>query len=224
MGICSELRHPNIIRVLDYGSYQDFEFIVMEYAPGRGLDEALQDATLAEVVEVFRQVGRGVEYAHSKNIVHRDLKPENVQVGFDGSVKVLDFGLAKELDEGHLTATVESKFTLAYASPEQICNFRDVRETTDQFSLGVMLYEALARQSPFRDLTMMGRLSEENNSIPLRTVRPELHQVGEVLSRMMTYRPEDRYESVEQALAAFEIACAGEACHCPDPARELSCV
>jgi len=152
--ILARLQHPHIARLLDGGLTEDgLPYFAMEYVDGRPIDDYCDEQRLSvgERLALFSTVCKAVLYAHSNLIVHRDLKPENILVTEDGQVKLLDFGIAKVLaaDEPSLTRTGGRVLTPAYASPEQVLG-EPVNTSTDIYSLGVILYELLAGQRPYR--------------------------------------------------------------------------
>ena len=154
--ILSRLRHPNIAQLLDAGVTDDGRpYFVLEYIVGVPIDEYANehDLDVDGRLELFDQVCRAVTYAHTSLIVHRDLKPSNVLVTEDGTVKLLDFGIAKILDADdqdghHMTRTGAALMTPAYASPEQ-ARGEPVSTLSDIYSLGVILYELLTGLRPY---------------------------------------------------------------------------
>lgn len=154
--ILAELQHPNIARLLDGGVTESgAPYYVMEYIEGPPVDIYCQEKDLGirEKLELFRQVCAAVSYAHSQLIVHRDLKPSNIIVTSDGTVKLLDFGIAKVLSADATdalgTATQLGMMTPAYASPEQIRGEK-VTTASDVYSLGVVFYELLTGDRPYQ--------------------------------------------------------------------------
>ncbi len=150
----AQLDHPNIARLLDADSLPDgTPYFVMEYVDGVPLDEYCQDrkSTIADRLKLFRVVCEAVQFAHRHAVIHRDLKPSNILVRSDGTVKLLDFGIAKHLDvidAEDLTRTGLRLLTPAYASPEQIRG-EQAAIHTDVYSLGVILYKLLTGRLPF---------------------------------------------------------------------------
>jgi hypothetical protein len=154
-----ELRHPNIVRILDAGSLtaesgdpnDEQPYFIMEWVED-GLDIATycrqHDLGLRERVELFCQVCEGVAYAHSQGVVHRDLKPQNVLVDGKGTPRLLDFGISSRPEEDGDHALMQSAMTLAYASPEQLAK-QPVGPASDIYSLGVILYELVAGCRPY---------------------------------------------------------------------------
>jgi Tol biopolymer transport system component/predicted Ser/Thr protein kinase len=162
--VVSALNHPNILTIHEIGFENGMRFIASEYVDGRTLRTIIRgdELELKEVLEIAIQVASALETAHRKNIVHRDIKPENVMVREDGLVKVLDFGLAKLLKadgeaidtEAATKAKVMTQFgmilgTVNYMSPEQTRGVAAIDGRTDIWSLGVLIFEMLARRLPF---------------------------------------------------------------------------
>ena len=150
----ARLDHPFIARIYDADTVDGTPFFVMEYVDGLPLTEYCENlgSSLAERLELFRSACEAVQYAHSHALVHRDLKPSNILVKRDGSVRLLDFGIAKQLENAEnaadLTITGLRLMTPAYAAPEQMAG-KQVGLFTDIYSLGVVLYELLAGRLPF---------------------------------------------------------------------------
>ncbi len=146
----SALNHPNVAIVYDVGEAESGSFIVMELVEGRTLKSTIQgeQLTVEQIRAIAIQVADGLQAAHSKGIVHRDIKPENLLLTPEGGVKIMDFGIAK-LGDSQLTQTGMALGTLAYMSPEQLLA-DEVDYRSDLWSLGVVLYEMLTRELPFR--------------------------------------------------------------------------
>ena len=154
--ILASLEHPFIARFLDGGQTCDgLPFYAMEFVEGLPIDEycAAKNLSIDEKLKLFREVCAAVQYAHQNLVVHRDLKPKNILVCADGTPKLLDFGIGKILtpdaEEDPGTATQLGMMTPAYASPEQILGKR-IGTASDIYSLGVILYELLTGQKPYK--------------------------------------------------------------------------
>ncbi|MEO5898214.1 MAG: serine/threonine-protein kinase, partial [Vicinamibacterales bacterium] len=154
--ILAGLEHPNIARLLDGGNtIEGLPYFVMEYVDGQPIDEysRAQRLTIAQRLELFRQVCGAVSYAHQHLVVHRDIKPSNILVTADGVPKLLDFGIAKLLAVGDAEQSMATEpggltMTPQYASPEQLQGAR-VTTVSDVYALGVLLYELLAGRRPY---------------------------------------------------------------------------
>ncbi len=167
----SSLNHPNILTIFEVGESEGVTFLAMEFVEGETLRARLKrpPLSLEEALEVAEQVAKGLATAHRHGIVHRDLKPENIMLRVDGYVKVVDFGLAKVVlwvEDSKAETTPVSKATdsgvivgtLTYMSPEQ-ARARPVTPASDVFSFGIVLYEMLAGDHPFKADTAMDTLS-----------------------------------------------------------------
>ena len=211
--ILAGLDHRNIARLLDGGTTENgAPYVVMELVSGEPIDAYCDARNLAarDRVQIFLQVCAAVSYAHQNLVVHRDLKPNNILVTADGSVKLLDFGIAKLLDadartdvaEADATATTLRAMTLEYASPEQVSGAR-VTTASDVYSLGVVLYRLLTGKSPYRErATDAARMAEIlSDSMPTRPSQVERKLDGDldnILLLALRKEPLHRYASVEQ--------------------------
>jgi TolB-like protein len=211
------LSHPNILEVHDVGTFEGVPYLVEELLEGESLKERIGRGALpaSEAIGVAVQIARGLAAAHEKGIVHRDLKPANVFLTKHGAVKILDFGLAKlvesvavgEADTLTHAPTGATEFgqvlgTVAYMAPEQARGMA-VDQRADVFSFGVVLYEMLAGQRPFRGATatdtVAAILKEQPPPLPA-SVPPDLVAViGKCLAKV----PEKRYSSGSEVLAAL---------------------
>jgi serine/threonine protein kinase len=152
--IMASLNHPSIVRVLDYIEEPDMLAIVMEYLEGQNLDEWVQENGAMQqelLIPLFSKVLDAFEYAHDKNIVHRDIKPSNIFLDKNRDPKILDFGIAKLVQEGSkvLTQTGTQMGTPIYMSPEQVHDSKHIDHRSDIYSLGVTLWFCLAGKAPY---------------------------------------------------------------------------
>ncbi len=147
--IAAALNHPNVVTIFDTGKNADEIFITMEYVNGITLKEYLEknETAAPKLIEIMKEICVGVAYAHSKNVVHRDLKPANVMMGQDLRVKIMDFGLAKVVNESVADKT-SVKGTPLYMAPEQILGEK-VDQQSDIYSLGCTFYRMVAGRPPF---------------------------------------------------------------------------
>jgi tetratricopeptide (TPR) repeat protein len=208
----AQLDHPNIAHLLDWGSGENHPFLVTEYVDGLPIDEYCreQKCDLRSRLGLFLQICDAVEHAHHHLIVHRDLKPANILVKQDGTVKLLDFGIAKLLrGDGAVTITAALRMTPAYASPEQVRGDA-ITTASDIYSLAIVLYELLTGSLPYRLST---RTVEEASRAVLEqeAQRPKLaRDLGDILLKALRKEPERRYPSVEQLSADIHRYLNGE--------------
>jgi serine/threonine protein kinase len=153
--VMAKLQHPGIVALYDFYEEEDQLFIIMEYAEGMALDDfmASKGGKLEEdtAVKIMLNILEAMEYAHRKNVIHRDIKPSNIMVKEDLSIKILDFGIAKLMEEAqnhHLTQTKGAVGTVYYMSPEQI-KVQPLTPQTDIYSLGVVFYYMLEGNLPY---------------------------------------------------------------------------
>jgi serine/threonine protein kinase/tetratricopeptide (TPR) repeat protein len=173
----AQLNHPSIARIYDADTLSDgTPFFVMEYVEGLPLTDycAQNQCSVERRLQLFRQVCEAVEYAHSNAVIHRDLKPSNILVRSDGTIRLLDFGIAKQVESlevpAHQTMTGLRLMTPAYAAPEQIRGQR-LGVQTDVYSLGVVLYELLCDRLPF-DLSNLAPAEAETVLLEHEPPRP----------------------------------------------------
>jgi serine/threonine protein kinase len=207
------LNHPNIVTIYEIAEEDDQTFIVMEYVDGVSLRTKVDDknVTVEEVLHLIEQICEGLTKAHQADIVHRDIKPENILIDNDGRVKILDFGLAKLKGVSKLTKETSTLGTIHYMSPEQLQG-KEVDHRSDIWSLGVVLYEMLTGEVPFKgeyepavmyavlnevhepikgDRTGMSRQLERIINISLEKDRDLRYQnVSELIADLNTEKPE----------------------------------
>jgi eukaryotic-like serine/threonine-protein kinase len=143
------LNHPNICTIYGIEEFDGTHFIAMEFVDGRTLQSKKTSLSPKQAIDIGIQIAEGIAAAHEQGIVHRDIKPENIMLRKDGSVVVMDFGVARLRGASRLTKEGSTVGTVGYMSPEQVQGF-DADHRSDLFSLGVILYELLAGRSPFR--------------------------------------------------------------------------
>ena len=198
----------HIVRVLDYGADQDTHYLVMDFVPGQDLGQLLEERgalPYPTALELARQVALALEHAHRHDIVHRDIKPSNIMVHTDGSVRVLDFGIARAQSSPNVTV---SGFVGSpnYAAPEQVMG-RPVDIRADIYSLGIVLYRMLSGELPFQGDTPWAVVSQHVAAMPppLEEVRPGLPgSVVRLVNRAMAKRPEDRFQTPRELVEAID--------------------
>ena len=208
------LRHPGLVRVEAAGAHGDRVFLACELITGaRTLDEAWFGLSLRERAALIRDVAAAVGHAHAQGVVHRDLKPGNVLVGEDGRPTVIDFGVGLSRSLERLTATGTSVGTPYWMAPEQATGDRQaIGPASDVWSLGVLLYQALTEQLPFRGATLLEQRSiiVRGDPIPPSRLAPEVpHQLEAICLRALRREPDERYASGQDLAAALDRWLAG---------------
>lgn len=197
--VSCNLSHPNIVRVYDVGLSGNNYYFSMERLKGHTLRQRIEnynaenrEFAVAEVTDIARQLIDALRYAH-RYIVHRDLKPENIWLSEDGTVKLMDFGIARAYSNSQLTQTGMTLGTAYYMAPEQRLASKEVDWRADQYALGVVLYELLTGTIP------MGAVK------PLDKARRDLpKRYADALMRAMSPKPDDRWPSLNDLLAEVE--------------------
>lgn len=201
--LLASLNHPSIVRVIDAGHVEDGRpYLAMEYVDGVSIDTYSARLEIAERLKLFLSVCEGVSHAHRRLIIHRDLKPSNILVDSSGQPKLLDFGIARLLDESaDANQTTERLLTPNYASPEQ---FRGGNQTTatDVYSLGAVLYKVLTGRSPHESDDGHSQVSDilagaREIPAPSRLNGKLSTELDWILAKALRPEAEDRYSSVD---------------------------
>ncbi|MGH8186067.1 MAG: serine/threonine-protein kinase, partial [Steroidobacteraceae bacterium] len=198
--VSCNLSHPNIVRVHDVGMSGNYYYFSMERLKGHTLRQRIdayhsenREFSIMEVTDIAKQLIDALRYAH-RYIVHRDLKPENIWLADDGTVKLMDFGIARAYTSAQLTQTGITLGTAYYMAPEQRVAAKDVDWRADQYSLGVVLYELLAGTLP------VGAVR------PLETIRRDLpKRYARALMRAMAPKADDRFASLNDLLTEMAV-------------------
>jgi serine/threonine protein kinase len=149
--LSASLDHPGIIKINDFGSHEDFEYIIMPYISGGNLQERIKEKPSMdyhEVISIIKEIAEALQYAHSKHVVHRDIKPANIMFNEQGRIVITDFGISKNMDNSELTMPNTVLGSPKYMSPEQIKG-EPVDARSDLYSLGLIFYEMLTGKHPF---------------------------------------------------------------------------
>lgn len=203
----ARLDHRGIVRILDYGRAGKHLFIAMELVEGRSLAQVLiEEGALASTraIRYARGVLDALAHAHANGVLHRDIKPANVMIGNDGRVVVIDFGLARALDDAALTARGQCYGSPSYLAPERFLADK-YDERADLYSVGVLLYEMLANELPYPG----GRRAQPAR--PLRVHRPDLaRSLDIVVTKAMAADPARRFADADDMYTALAEPTIGE--------------
>ena len=199
----SAMNHPNICTIHSIEEYNNQLFIVMEFVEGKTLKDKKDSISQKQILEIGIQVAEGLAAAHEKGIVHRDIKPENIMIRKDGIAQIMDFGLAKlykDSNVSRLTKAGSTVGTMGYMSPEQVQGL-DVDHRTDIFSFGVVLYELLAGESPFKGMHETAIMYEIVNveAPPISTVKDGIDpELDEIILECLEKDKDERYQSAKE--------------------------
>ncbi|MDO5150185.1 MAG: Stk1 family PASTA domain-containing Ser/Thr kinase [Oscillospiraceae bacterium] len=206
----SMLSHPNIVKVLDVGYNEEMRFIVMEYIDGITLKDYIEmkgrldwNETSHLVIQILRALG----HAHDRGIIHRDVKPQNIMMFEDGTIKVMDFGIAKFTYELGITATAQTIGSVHYISPEQASG-KMTDGTSDIYSVGIVLYELLTGRKPFDTENPLTVALMQMNDIPVRprSINPDISVgVEEIILKAIEKNPSDRYHTARDMINDIEM-------------------
>jgi serine/threonine protein kinase len=228
------VKHPNVVAAQDADEDRGVHFLVMDYVEGRDLDRVVRERgplSVIEAVDYLIQAARGLEAAHAQGIIHRDIKPGNLMLDADGTVRVLDLGLAPIVDTanpfnkttgGRLTASGMYMGTIDYMAPEQAQDSHRADHRADIYSLGCTLYYLLTGREPFPGDTVLKRMiaHRERPAPSLRTARPGIPpKLEAAYVKMMAKRPEARPASMTELISILED-CKTQAAPAKPPAGE----
>ena len=236
----AKLSNPNVVAVIDAGEDDGRPYIVFEYVEGETLKQRVSRLGALEATEALAyaiEVSQALEVAHDRGMVHRDVKPQNVLIESGGQAKLTDFGISRQLDEEGMTAEGKVVGTTDYVAPEQAMG-RTVDQRADIYALGVVLFEMLTGDVPFKASNQVGvAMKHVTEDLPdLQVIRPDLSATtAGVVERATAKEPEDRYPTAEDLTrdlrAALEVEAiraggtTGEATSIldavPIPARQL---
>jgi serine/threonine protein kinase len=207
------LKHANIVQVQDFGVDNHIPFIVMDYASHGTLGQRHPRGThipLHVVLLYVRQIAEALQYAHDERVIHRDIKPENLLLGSNNEVLVSDFGIATIAHSSRSQDIQEMAGTLAYMAPEQIQG--KPRFASDQYALGILVYEWLSGERPFHGTPI--EVATQHMLVtppPLHEKMPQISSdIGYVVMTALSKDPKDRFRSVRAFAVAFEQACMGQ--------------
>jgi hypothetical protein len=212
----ARLQHPCIVPIYDVGQADGTHWFAMELVAGRNLAQALTelptrplratgDGHIAQATEIVARVAEALHHAHEQRVLHRDVKPHNILLGDDDSVRLVDFGLARDDDRHHASRSGEFAGTPHYASPEQLAGSKRALDgRSDVFSLGVVLYELLSGARPFDGETTQQIVDQirTRDPRPLRSIAPRVpHDLQVVCHKALEKEALDRYQSAGEFAA-----------------------
>src|ERR671925_2396310 len=205
----AQLNHPHVVGVIDAGEDESRPYIVFEYVEGETLKDRIRRLgrlPVSEAVAYAIEIARALESAHASRLVHRDVKPQNVLIDPDGRAKVTDFGIARSLEAQGLTATGRVLGTTDYVSPEQALG-HEVTGQSDIYSLGIVLYEMLTGEAPFKaDTQVAVAMKHVRDPLPdVQRRRPEISAaLAAVVEHAAAKETQNRYQTVSEMVHDLE--------------------
>ncbi|MEW6355649.1 MAG: protein kinase [Planctomycetota bacterium] len=215
----AQLEHPNVVGIHAVGEAEGRHFIEMQYVEGQTLAQIIArrgPVPLDEAIRIIRDIARALGAAHAKGIIHRDIKPDNIMTDREGTVKVMDFGLARSEAASAITGDGQVIGTPLYMSPEQ-CDGMPADARSDIYSLGATLYKMLTGKPPFTGETPLAVMRQHADTPPPSVKRDLPHlpdAVCALIQKMLAKDPNDRFQNCDQLLAALDDA------HRPPPTEE----
>jgi serine/threonine protein kinase len=206
--LLAQLDHPNIIKVFDFGSWENFFYISFEYFPSRNLRKALKQRTFAiqDQRNVLMQILLALQIAHQNKIIHRDLKPENILIDDHLTVKIADFGLAHVDDDTHLTMPSALIGTPAYMAPEQVKG-EMISYQSDIFSLGIIIYELFTGKHPFvgKDAAeTLNNILKGYTASHRKSCQSLPGDLQQIIANCLQADPAKRYKNINQIIEQFD--------------------
>ncbi len=215
--LAANLKHPNIVVIYEFGTLEGVVYIAMEYLGGQNLAGLVRKEGALDplrILKITSHVASALDYAHSQGLVHRDIKPSNIMIGAGDHVTVTDFGIAKAAAATALTTTGKIFGTPEYMSPEQAMGTRELDARSDNYSLGVVLYQMFTGQVPFSGETPLGvmRCHADQPPPPPSQINPAISPAVEaVLLKALAKEREKRYQRAGDMALALEAALCEEA-------------
>jgi serine/threonine protein kinase len=202
----ANLKHDNIVNIIDFGKTEDVYFIAMEYIEGKSLKDLMHAVEFVPydiALTIAREISQGLCHAHQKGVVHRDIKPANIMIGLDGGIKIADFGLAQAQDLISVTVTGSIVGTPAYMSPEQTSG-KKIDHRSDLFSLGVVIYEMITGRKPFSGQNYSSIIHEIMTVVPPKPfeANPLIpREISAIIEKLLNKDPEQRQQNAGEIVA-----------------------
>jgi serine/threonine protein kinase/tetratricopeptide (TPR) repeat protein len=207
--LARQITHKNVCRMYDLGEEEGTVFISMEYVPGESLDKIIRmtgPLPPETVINYCRQIGEGLAEAHKLGVVHRDLKPHNIMIDEGGTVKIMDFGIARSIETKGLTKDGALIGTPEYMSPEQ-AQGKSADNRSDMYALGIVMYEMLTGKVPFSGDTPFAIALKQKDEAPVPPIALDdriLEPLNSIVMKCLEKDPAKRYQSAEEFLADLE--------------------
>jgi serine/threonine-protein kinase len=201
----SLLQHQNIVSIYEYGEENGYRFFAMQYIDGENLERRIhgkKNMQISEIIDISKQICRGLRYAHAQNVIHRDIKPQNILIDKQNIVRISDFGIAKIFSAQDITLTGVTVGTPEYMSPEQ-AEGKDVDAQSDIYSLGIVMYEMLTKTPPFLGNNPIAIAYKHVHEIPIppSVKRRDIPKRLElIILKALKKEKKDRYSSVNEML------------------------
>jgi hypothetical protein len=225
----ARLNHPHVVTVIDFGEDGGTPYIVLEFVEGETLKQYIRRMgrlSVGEAVAYAIEIGRALSAAHSERLVHRDVKPQNVLIDLEGRAKVTDFGIARSLEAHGLTATGRVLGSTDYVSPEQALG-QEVAEQSDVYSLGIVLYEMLTGEPPFKAESQVAvAMKHVREQMPdVQQIRPDISSaLASIVDRATAKELGNRYPSIDSFVHDLEQALGIEAARAGETTGEATTV
>jgi len=201
----AKLDHPHIVKIFDFGVHDDQLYMAMQLLPGGNLEGKQRSLSLVEISQILDQICSALDYAHESGVIHRDLKPSNVMLDAKGNALLADFGIAKVANrQTQLTQAGMTPGTPSYMSPE-MWQGAHLTPTVDIYALGIMIFEMLTGDVPFKADTLYHLMYKHVSEPPplLRDLSPQFERFDPVIQRALAKNPADRYPSAGELAEAF---------------------
>ncbi len=206
----ANLVHPHIVRVLEFGLEESNPFLVMDYAPNGSLRQKHDRGTRLtpqEILPYVKQIADALQYAHDEKLIHRDVKPENMLMNKRNEILLSDFGIALETKSSRYQSTQDVVGTIAYMAPEQIQG--KPRRSSDQYALGIVVYEWLTGKRPFHGT--FTEIATQHIMVPPPSLREKVNtlssDIEQVIMTALSKDPQQRFGSAAAFAKAFEQTC-----------------
>lgn len=197
------IKHRSVVDIYDWGHSPDMHYLVTEYFPAGSLELRIRNLmTVRDSIDVFLQIAAALVAIHRGGLCHRDLKPANVMLREDGSVVLIDFGLALALESPQITKIGEVHGSPYYISPEQVDGSSNGDHRSDLYSLGVMFYEMLTGTRPFQGRTVFDVVNAHRNA-PVPHLVGDLSRFDAIIQSLLNKDPNQRVQTAAEALAAL---------------------